>query len=112
MKKALIAILLASFVLTAMAAVKTQNIKDLKTALKSGRPVVVKLGADNCYPCRLMKPILSLDLDIYEHRDLARQFRVSLIPTILFYDKKGKYRSQQVGFMSRDQLLTEVGKLK
>jgi len=38
--------------------INTKDVMDLKIALKSGVPVVVKLGADYCYPCRLMKPTL------------------------------------------------------
>src|SRR3989339_973879 len=98
----------------------TKGISDLSVALKSGRPVVVKLGADWCPPCRQMKPILTelkqeldgkaviLDLDIEKNRDLAKQFKVTLIPTTIFYDKSGKVKSVKVGFLSKQQIKREL----
>ena len=97
--------------------ISTKSIKDLKTALATGLPVIVKLGSDSCYPCKLMKPILKdlakeldgkivvLDLDINENQDLARQFRVNLIPTVIFYDQNGQAKSVHAGYLDKDQLL-------
>jgi len=102
----------------------TKDIKDLKAALKSGVPVILKLGADYCYPCRLMKPILKelaverdgkeifLDLNVNENKDLAKEFKVMLIPTIVFYDKRGKVKGKTVGFMSKQDLLKKIDELK
>lgn len=97
--------------------VSTKNIKDLKTALATGLPVILKLGSDSCYPCRLMKPILKelaeeqdgqivvLDLEINDHQDLARQFEVRLIPTTIFYDRYGRAKGQHVGYLDKEDLL-------
>jgi len=123
-KKALVALLLVSLCLPAFAAVKTKEIKDLKTALKTKLPVVVKIGSDSCYPCRMMKPILKelkkeqagkivfLDLDIYENRELAKKYRVTLIPTVLFFDKHGEKKAQTEGFMNKADLLKMVKELE
>ena len=60
-------------------------------ALKSGKPVIVKLGADWCPACREMKPNLEaaakelgdkavvLDLDIDKYRNLASVYKINLI---------------------------------
>ena len=89
----------------------TKDIKTLDEALKAGVPVVVKLGSDRCYPCRMMNPIIKelaveqdgkavfLSLDVYEHRDLAKEAGVRVIPTILFYDKHGKPKAKSEGFL-------------
>lgn len=96
---------------------------DLAAALKSGQPVIVKLGADWCPPCRAMRPELKaleaeqkgkmivLDLDIDQHRQLARDYKVNLIPTTLFYDRSGKFKDKKTGFMSKGELLAKAREL-
>lgn len=102
---------------------KDEPVPGLDSVLGSGKPVVVKLGADWCPPCRAMKPIIKelakeqagkvifLDLDIEQQRDLARRFKISLIPTIIFYDKNGKFKAKKTGFMSKRELLEKIKEL-
>lgn len=104
------------------AAVNTQNALD--KALRSGLPVVVKLGSDTCIPCRNMEPIIKelaveqkgtaifLSLNVYENRELARQAGVRVIPTILFYDKRGKPKAKREGGMSKEELLKAIKELE
>jgi thioredoxin 1 len=96
----------------------------LAEALKSGMPVVVKLGSDNCPPCRKMNPIMQelaaeqksktifLNLDVYENRDLAKKTGVRVIPTMLYYDKRGKLKAKSEGGMTREQILRTIKGLK
>jgi len=124
-KSLLILIALSLLIAPSLSAVKhTKNIKDIKTAFSAGVPVVIELGADWCPPCRAMKPILKelaaeqdgkavfIDLIIDEHRDLATKFKVMLIPTILFYDRHGKFKFKSEGFMSKKDLLKKIAGLK
>ncbi len=98
------------------------NTKDEFTqALKSGRPMLVDFGANSCMPCRQIRPILKeiekeytgkaqvLIMDVYQHQDLAKDYRVSLIPTLIFFDKSGKEFFRHVGAWDKDSI---VGKLK
>lgn len=67
-----------------------------------------------------MKPILAelakeqkgkmifLDLEINDYGDVAKQFEITLIPTIIYYDKHGKPKGRTVGFSSKEQLLAQV----
>lgn len=101
----------------------TKNIKTLSAALKAGVPVIVKLGADSCPPCRRMKPILKelaveqdgkaifLDIDVYENRPLASQMQVRVIPTIIYYDRRGKMKTKSEGFMNKEELLKAIDTL-
>jgi len=102
----------------------TKDIKDLETALKAGVPVIVKLGSDKCIPCRMMNPIIKelaveqdgkavfLSLDVYENRELAQKAGVMVIPTILFYDKRGKPKAKNDGGMSKEQLLNAIEEME
>jgi thioredoxin 1 len=102
----------------------TKDITNLDEALKAGVPVVVKLGSDHCIPCRMMNPVIKelaeeqdgkavfLGLDVYENRELARQAGIRVIPTILFYDRKGKPKAKSEGGMSKEDLLKAIKELE
>jgi thioredoxin 1 len=102
---------------------KTPDNKTLDAALRSGLPVVVKLGSDKCIPCRKMNPIIKelaaeqagkivfLALDVYQNRALAGKFGVRLIPTVIFFDKHGKPKAKKEGFMNKMELLKAVDEL-
>ena len=95
----------------------------LPAALKSGLPVILKLGAGWCSPCKRLAPIIKelqserkgkevyLDLDVYKNKDLASKYEVKLIPTIVFFDKHGKLKGKTEGFMDKMQLLKAVDEL-
>jgi len=116
--------LVVGFSAGAMGAVTSPADKELSTALKSGLPSVVKLGVDWCPPCRAMKPELQklavelkgkvnvLDLNVETQRDLAKKFKITLIPTTIFYDRQGKPKGTVTGFQSKEQLLAKIKELK
>jgi thioredoxin 1 len=101
----------------------TKNIASLNEALKAGVPVILKLGSDKCILCRTMNPIIKelaaeqdgkavfMALDVYQTRELAGNFSVRVIPTVIFFDKHGKPKAKTEGFMSKDQLLKAVDEL-
>jgi thioredoxin 1 len=98
--------------------------KDFKKALQSGTPVLVDFGASKCIPCRKLRPILKeiseefkgkaqiLVIDVYEYQKLAREQRVQLIPTLIFFDSSGKEVFRHVGFLEKASIvkkLKEIG---
>jgi thioredoxin 1 len=100
--------------------------EDLQKALKSGKPVVVDFGASSCVPCKKLRPILRalskeyagkahfLIIDVYESRSLAREYRIQLIPTLIFFDNQGKEVYRHMGFWDKDSIvkkLKEIGKI-
>lgn len=113
--------------MTAIAAGTAPTLPDnnnLDKALRSGLPVVVKLGSDKCIPCRMMNPIMKelaeeqsgqaifLTIDVYQNRELAGKYGVRVIPTIIFFDKHGKFKAKTEGFMSKEDLLKAIEKLE
>lgn len=80
----------------------TNTDKELKDALQSGRPVLVDFGSNKCIPCRQLRPILKevaqefsgkahvLVIDVFQHQVLAREHRIHLIPTLIFFNAQGK----------------------
>lgn len=86
--------------------------------LGSGRPMLVDLGADECVPCKLMKPILDnlteeyagrmdvVFIDVWKFREQAARFNVRMIPTQIFFDEQGKELFRRSGFIGKEDILT------
>ena len=94
----------------------TNTDQDLKIALISGKPVLVDFGSNKCIPCRQLRPILKevekelagkahvLVIDVYNFGRLAREHRVQLIPTLIFFDSSGKEVFRRMGVWDKIQL--------
>ena len=80
-------------------------------------PKLVDLGAKTCIPCKMMAPILEelktqfkdkfevVFIDVWENPDQAKEYRINLIPTQIFYDGAGKELFRHEGFYSREDIL-------
>jgi thioredoxin 1 len=94
--------------------------EDFKQALTSGKPVLVDFGANSCVPCRQMRPILreidkeytgktrALVIDVYKYQNLAREYKVQLIPTLVFFDSKGKEVFRHVGVLEKEKIVAKL----
>ena len=81
---------------------------------KSDKPVLVVFWAVWCCPCKMMAPFLhELEtempdvqigkVNVDEQMDLARQFRVVSIPTLIIF-KNGQEVQRMVGVTSKEEL--------
>ena len=81
---------------------------------KSDKPVLVDFWAVWCGPCQMQGPILhELEtempdvqigkVNVDEQMDLARQFRVVSIPTLIIF-KNGQEVQRMVGVTSKEEL--------
>jgi thioredoxin 1 len=90
--------------------------------VKSTVPVVADFWAEWCVPCRTIAPVLKELLKEYKDRikvakinvdqepELAMQFNVASIPTLLFFNK-GQVVKQQIGAVPRqaiEKILKEI----
>jgi thioredoxin 1 len=94
--------------------------EDFKKALASEKPFLVDFGANSCIPCRQMRPILKevdkeysgktrvLVIDIYKNQNLAKEYKIQLIPTLVFFDSKGKEVFRQVGGMEKEKIVAKL----
>ena len=107
----------------AVKAPESNTAEEFSAALKSGKPVLVDFGSNTCIPCRQLRPILQeikkeqagkmevLVIDVYKHQDLSREYRVQVIPTLVFFDASGKEVLRHQGFMPKTALLEELKKV-
>ena len=93
------------------------------SSLKNGNlPLVVDFWATWCGPCRMVSPIISElaviydgkavvgKCDVEENEDLAMEFGIRNIPTILFF-KSGEVVEKLVGAQSKAKIEETLQKL-
>jgi thioredoxin 1 len=98
----------------------TNTGKELKNALQSGHPVLVDFGSNKCIPCRQIRPILKeiekeydgkahvLIIDVFENRELARGYRIQLIPTLVFFNRSGKEVFRRSGTWDKNSIVRKL----
>ena len=92
--------------------ITSENLSSLK---KGDKPLVVDFWATWCGPCRMVSPIISELAEVYEgkvvigkcdveeNEDLAAEFGIRNIPTILFF-KGGEVVNKLVGAKPRAKI--------
>ena len=95
--------------------IKQATVGNFRTLLQEEKPVVVDFWANWCAPCHTMNPILRrlaekfdgqiifAKVDVDSDRDLAEQFDISSIPTLILF-KRGKEWDRLTGIRGRSEL--------
>lgn len=86
--------------------------------LNSGKTCVVDMFATWCGPCKMMSPIIDEiaeengdivvgKVDVDENGELAMQFNVMSIPTVLIF-KNGELAETFIGLQSKETILNAI----
>lgn len=90
--------------------------------LKSDKPVVIDFSAEWCAPCKMLAPTLErlaadydgkvkfLYADVDQVRDLAMKFRITSVPTLLFF-RDGQVVGQMIGNRPYQDIASQLDKL-
>ncbi|MBR2045742.1 MAG: thioredoxin [Agathobacter sp.] len=88
--------------------------------LKSEIPVLVDFWATWCGPCMMLSPVIAElaeelagkvkvgKVNVDEQNELAMQYRVASIPTLLLF-KNGELVKTSVGFMPKAEIIANLG---
>ncbi len=91
--------------------------------IAAGKPMVIDFWAVWCGPCRRMAPVVEQLATEYEGKvsigkcnveeceELAAQFRVTSIPTLIFIDSKGQVADRIVGAQSKAAVEERIKKM-
>ncbi len=98
-----------------MAAIHVTKENFESEVLKSEVPVLVDFFAQWCGPCKMLMPIVEevaeeakdvkvCKIDIDENQELAIQYRVMSVPTLIVF-KNGEVAAKNIGVISKDAIL-------
>ena len=84
---------------------------------------MVDLGATSCIPCKMMAPIIEeleaeyrgkaaiIFIDVWKNPDEGKKFKVSMIPTQIFFDRAGNEVYRHSGFMDKKTIVAQLAQM-
>ncbi|TDQ77314.1 thioredoxin family protein [Sphingobacterium yanglingense] len=90
---------------------------------KSDKPRFMQFTAAWCGPCRVLNPIVDniksqkpaevdfMRIDVDTQSDIAEEFNIRGVPTIILLDKDGKISWRHTGLASEKEIINQIDSL-
>lgn len=90
-------------------------------AIQQGKPTIAEFGSDSCHTCQEMSKVLNqleqdygkqlsvAHVNIVKEPDYAKQYRIMLMPTQVFFDAKGQETGRHMGAFTQQEILDALG---
>jgi len=118
-----LSILMISLLFVTSCSTVSDTVNPFEQAMSSGKPTIAEFGRGTCIPCKQMKPILEelaieykdklnvVIISVDEYRDLTNQYRIMAIPTQIFFDSSGNELIRHIGFLPKEDIVTQLKKM-
>jgi len=121
-KKTCLILLFAAVAMVLASAACSQTVSPenpLAEALATGKPTVAGFVGDEC-GCKDMKPNLEelaaeyegrcniLIINAMDNKDAARQYEITLTPTLVLFDSGGHEVTRHVGYWPREDIVAQL----
>ena len=93
-----------------------------QSTIQSDKPMVIDFFATWCGPCKMQAPIIDeveknhqgevifQRIDIDQNRELAEEFRIEAVPTLMFITPKGEYQ-MLLGLQDAETIEVQIAEL-
>lgn len=118
-----LALLLSLFLFTISGIGYAKNMEIVPDIPGKNTVTMVDLGAKTCIPCKMMAPILEelkedykgraevIFIDVWEDRSKAKEFKVLVLPTQIFYNRNGEEVYRHIGFLDKESIREKLDAL-
>ena len=101
----------------------TTNLHGFSELPVNGMVTMIDLGAEKCIPCKMMAPIMArlekvyagraaiVFIDVWKNKEQVGRFGIRAIPTQVFFNENGIEVYRHVGFMSEEDIVTQLEKM-
>lgn len=101
----------------------TTNLHGFSELPVNGMVTMIDLGAEKCIPCKMMAPIMArlekvyagraaiVFIDVWKNKEQVGRFGIQAIPTQVFFNENGIEVYRHVGFMSEEDIVTQLEKM-
>jgi thioredoxin 1 len=95
----------------------------VQAALASSQPALIEFGAETCSQCKRMKVVLDgiarryqgraqiVQVNVNRDRAVTRQFKIMVIPTLVFFDAKGREVERRYGYQDEVKVAQKLHEL-
>lgn len=97
--------------------------KENVSTLPSSFPALMEFSSTSCPACIKQKPIIEelkseykdriniTQIDVYDNEKLSNDYKITLIPTLIFFDSFGNQKYCSEGFMTKEQIISKFNEI-